>query len=177
MKLIFVPIALLGVSCFLLARREFFEALAIAVGAFMSALVVVCSLVEHIRLIDSGWQRDTVQHDAACREKLKRTIRQRRQRVVHLKDVPLTVHQPRRAPAAIPVMHCWRWWRRSSNACHGRRNPGSVYFDSARLGSISKRRRSSSVRRRCCRVRCGRSVNVSIVSLSIFFLQQSCRRH
>jgi len=50
-KLIFVPIALLGVSCFLLARREFFEALAIAVGAFMSALVVVCLLLVRAELL------------------------------------------------------------------------------------------------------------------------------
>jgi len=51
MKLIYVPIALLGVSCFLLARRDFFEALAVAVGAFMSALVVVCLLLVRAELL------------------------------------------------------------------------------------------------------------------------------
>lgn len=40
MKLIFVPIALVGLSCFLLARRRSFHAPAIALGALMSAMVV-----------------------------------------------------------------------------------------------------------------------------------------
>jgi hypothetical protein len=41
MKLIFVPVAAAGVSCFLLMRQQFSEIPAIALAAFMSALAVV----------------------------------------------------------------------------------------------------------------------------------------
>jgi hypothetical protein len=51
MKLIFVPIALIGVICFPLARRQSFEAPAIAVGAFMSAFVVVGLLLMRAELL------------------------------------------------------------------------------------------------------------------------------
>ena len=44
-KLIFTPIALVGVSCFLLARRRSFDAPAIALGALMSAVVVIGVLI------------------------------------------------------------------------------------------------------------------------------------
>jgi hypothetical protein len=44
-KLVYVPVALVGVGCFLLARREFFKTAAIALGAFISSLVVVSLLL------------------------------------------------------------------------------------------------------------------------------------
>jgi hypothetical protein len=46
-----VPIALVGVGCFLLARREFFEARAIALGAFISALAVAGLLLVRAELL------------------------------------------------------------------------------------------------------------------------------
>jgi hypothetical protein len=51
MKLIYVPVALLGISCFPLARREFFDASAIALGAFAAALIVIAVLLARSELL------------------------------------------------------------------------------------------------------------------------------
>jgi hypothetical protein len=51
MKLIFVPVALVGVSCFLLVRRDLFETLIVALSAFTSAIVVVGVLLVRSELL------------------------------------------------------------------------------------------------------------------------------
>jgi hypothetical protein len=50
-KLIYVPVALLGISCFLFARRQFFDVFAIALGACAAGLIVVGVLLARSELL------------------------------------------------------------------------------------------------------------------------------